>query len=320
MKTKLLAIGAFLLCANLSQAQVSTANLMVHYKLDGNGTDASGNDQNATSFNTSGATDRFGKVGGATYFNGVDGYMLVPASSSVQPTDSISICVWINQELKSNIGWSTIIDKRYAYLSDPWSSYGMGTHPDYGNKWMFSVSSGTTGSGRTAAAKASNPYNTWTFIVGTYNRNQVKLYINGVLDSAISKTGPLGYSSLGMYLGYSGTGPNEYYKGRMDDLRVYSRVLSATEIQALYSAPNAVSEISAQAPAFAIYPNPATDKMRIDTELSWETAAIYDVLGKKVWTGKFETELNLDRIEAGHYVLTLTNENGSVYSKKFVKQ
>lgn len=320
MKKIVLALGSLLCFANLSNAQISKANLLVHYKLDANGVDSSGNDQNATNYNTTGATDRFGKIGGATYFNGVDGYMLVPASSTVQPSDSISISVWVNQDQKPNTGWSPIIDKRYEYLTDPWSSYGIATHPDYGNKWMFSVSSGTTGSGKTAVAKQSNPFNTWTHIVATYNRSQVKLYINGVLDSAISKTGPLGYSSLGLYIGYSGTGPNEYYKGRMDDLRVYGRVLSQGEILALYSAPNAISEQEAKANVFAIYPNPVKSSLRIDSEITFESAAIYDVLGKLVWKGDFESELALDFLETGHYILTLTDENGAATSKRFVKE
>lgn len=320
MKKTILSILTFLVFAAFSQAQISSANLLAHYKLDANGKDSSGNGLHATNYNTIGGTDRFGKIGGATYFNGVDGYMLVPASNKIQPSDSISICVWINQEQKSNIGWSTVIDKRYEFLSDPWSSYGISTHPDYANKWMFSVSSGTVGSAKTTMAKSSNPYNAWTLIVGTYNKSQLKLYINGVLDTTIAKTGSLGYSSLDLHIGYSGTGPNEYFKGRMDDIRIYGRVLSAAEIQNLYSAPNAIEEQIVNKPAFAIYPNPANNVLRIDTEQKWKSASIYDVLGKLVWVGDFNAEINLDFLKEGYYHLTLTDENQNSIAKQFIKQ
>jgi hypothetical protein len=72
--------------------------------------------------------------------------------------------------------------------------------------------------------------------------------------------------------------------------------------------------------AFAIYPNPVKSSLRIDSEISFESAAIYDILGKLVWKGDFESELALDFIETGHYILTLTDENGASVSKRFVKE
>jgi hypothetical protein len=320
MKIKLLAIGTILSLANLAEAQISNSHILAHYKLDGNGSDSSGNEQHATEYSITGATDRFGKANGACYFNGTNTYLKTPNSATISPADSISISLWVYQEEKTNIGWSPLIDKRYAFTSDPYSSYGIATHPNYDYKWMFSVSSGTPGSAKTATAKAYNPFENWTFVAATYNRNQVKIYINGVLDSAVSKTGPIGYSNLDLFIGYSGTGPNEYYKGKMDDLRIYGRILTPAEIQALYSAPNAVSEKEIGTNSITIYPNPVNNSLRVDSELSWKSASIYDMLGKQIWKGDFEAELAIYFLEAGHYILTLTDESGVATSKRFVKE
>lgn len=50
MKIKLLALGMILSLANLAEAQISNSHILAHYKLDGNGSDSSGNEQHATEY------------------------------------------------------------------------------------------------------------------------------------------------------------------------------------------------------------------------------------------------------------------------------
>jgi hypothetical protein len=47
-----------------------------------------------------------------------------------------------------------------------------------------------------------------------------------------------------LYIGYSPAGPNEFSNGAMDDLRMYCRALTATEISTLYNSPSACSCLS----------------------------------------------------------------------------
>lgn len=87
------------------------------------------------------------------------------------------------------------------------------------------------------------PFDSWHHYVMTYNDDTLKSYIDGVLLQAKYK----GYSSAGIfstdnvYVGNSmNASNNRALDGAVDDIRIYNRVLSQTEIEALYNEENPV--------------------------------------------------------------------------------
>ena len=66
-------------------AQVPANGLMAWYKFNGNASDSSGNGNHGTVNGATLTSDRFGNANKAYYFNGVDNYIIVPASPSIQP-------------------------------------------------------------------------------------------------------------------------------------------------------------------------------------------------------------------------------------------
>ena len=85
--------------------------------------------------------------------------------------------------------------------------------------------------------------NTWTHVVSTYSlSNGFRLYVNGTL---VGSRGPLSFVSPSqtntLTLGYPATGSqcsqvsvvSRPYSGYLDEFRVYSRELNATDILAL---------------------------------------------------------------------------------------
>src|SRR5262249_38051246 len=73
------------------------------------------------------------------------------------------------------------------------------------------------------------PLNTWTFLVGTYDGATMKLYVNGALAASRSMTGAVVSSTDPLRIG--GDWSHEMFTGLIDNVRVYNRALSATEIQ-----------------------------------------------------------------------------------------
>lgn len=81
------------------------------------------------------------------------------------------------------------------------------------------------------------PLNQWFHLVGVYRRGGVcEVYLNGTLANSLSvpfdalnNTVPY-YSSIGSY----GTGISSFWDGSVDDVRVYNRALSSSEIRDLY--------------------------------------------------------------------------------------
>lgn len=94
------------------------------------------------------------------------------------------------------------------------------------------------------------PLNQWSHVAGTYDGKVVKIYLNGVL--ADSKTTSTTSQSVlwntlptGLYIGrYMATTPSEasYFKGMVDDVRLWRTARSASEIATLFNAKLAGNE------------------------------------------------------------------------------
>jgi hypothetical protein len=85
--------------------------------------------------------------------------------------------------------------------------------------------------------------NQWYHLVGVYDGTSVKTYVNGVLDGSVAHTGNILISSNPYYLGYgfiitlyrgSPVNTNARFKGLMDDVIVYNKSLSDSEVLDLY--------------------------------------------------------------------------------------
>lgn len=162
-------------------------------------------------------------TGGAISRNGRNQYVTVSDSSSLGMTDDISVAFWIT--LSSTSG------------SDPWV-----VAKNY--SWAVKLNSGVnpqfSSGGKYAQLDYSVPADTWVHVVFTFHSGTVVGYINGssVSFSANTYTGGETFTNylygvnIGAYVG----GPSNYFPGRVDDVRIYNRVLSAAEVSSLYSA------------------------------------------------------------------------------------
>jgi hypothetical protein len=75
----------------------------------------------------------------------------------------------------------------------------------------------------------------WYHVVGTYNGNVAKLYVDGVEVASENKTGNLAISGNNAAIGASSD--NEmYFSGLIDEARIYETALTLTEIQSQYYA------------------------------------------------------------------------------------
>ncbi len=72
---------------------------------------------------------------------------------------------------------------------------------------------------------------------------------------------------------------------------------------------------------YSIYPNPVADIIRFDLE-GIKAYEIYDVLGKKVLQNNLETQNNIDvsNLSKGIYSINLINEEGKIFTNRFIKK
>jgi hypothetical protein len=223
--------------------------LAAGYTINENGgaviNDFSGNGNTGTLFNSPVWTN--GKCSSALEFNGgaggIEQYVQVPNSASLNITNKISIEAWIYPnsnpfpEAPGPFGdQRTVVAKEWSNPSTgDGGGYGMATDSDQ-TKAMFYLRH-TNGFTQAAYVETPISQDKWSHVVGTFDKNgglnNMKLYINGVLIET-STWGFFDPTNEKLYIGGNpGTrdvsAPNEF-DGIIDEIRIYNRVLDANEI------------------------------------------------------------------------------------------
>ena len=177
-----------------------------------------------------GPTWTTGRVGGALSFDGVNDLVSVLDSASLNITGTITIEAWIKTTSASVDFSSTIITKGSGAYFLTTGEYTFTTPRVTGFLWI---------GGAWHFLRGNTPINdgNWHHAVMTYNGSHLKVYRNGILDAVPrAVSGAIGVDSrplnIGRYLGTSSL----FFRGSIDEVRIYNRALSATEIMASFNA------------------------------------------------------------------------------------
>ncbi|MBU0546935.1 MAG: LamG-like jellyroll fold domain-containing protein [Patescibacteria group bacterium] len=166
-------------------------------------------------------------------FDGVDDYVRVPSSSSLNFGGSeITMEVWIYPH-NPTAGYTMFIRKQTPgyglWILINGKLYAEIYHPNW-----------NTGEGYTSVNSSTvlQP-NRWYHIVATYKQNQYfKIYLDGKEDgSVVAFDKSIGTSSSDFligYLGWMGSG-NVFFDGIIDGVHIYSQSLSQSQIQQYYA-------------------------------------------------------------------------------------
>ncbi|MBQ9812299.1 MAG: PD40 domain-containing protein [Thermoguttaceae bacterium] len=75
---------------------------------------------------------------------------------------------------------------------------------------------------------------TWRFVAATFDGQTYRVYADGVEIGTLDQPGKLACGDKAQFMIGSSSGTSEFFQGSLDDLRVFSRALTADEIAALY--------------------------------------------------------------------------------------
>jgi chitodextrinase len=163
-----------------------------------------------------------GKFGAALSFDGINDHVLVPNSVSLTLTTAMTLEAWVNPSVTLS-SWKAILQKEVdAYFLT--ASSDQQNRPASG----FTLSSGACCT-FTYATAALVP-NTWTHVAATYDGTQFRMYINGVQVSSTPATGSIQPTTTPLRIG-GNTYSSEFFQGLIDEVRIYNRALTLTEIQ-----------------------------------------------------------------------------------------
>jgi hypothetical protein len=163
-----------------------------------------------------------GRFGRALSFDGINDWVTIPDASSLDLTNRMTLEAWV-YPIALGTPWRTVLLKEqpgnlvYALYA------GDGTPRPSGEVF---VGSNLDTHGTTAPA-----LNAWTHLAVTYDGAALRLLVNGTQVSTRAVTGSMPNSTGVLRLGGNNIWP-EWFSGRIDEVRVYNRALTATEVQA----------------------------------------------------------------------------------------
>ncbi|MEI7619943.1 MAG: LamG-like jellyroll fold domain-containing protein [Candidatus Falkowbacteria bacterium] len=209
---------------NSANANMSGNVLLYHLnETSGLVADYSGQNNNGTS--VGGVTyNQSGKINNSLGFNGTTSYLSVLNSASLNPVNGVTLEAWVNWSINPSTGqpWANIINKNAD------NQYQI-QHNQTNTRFELAV---MTTSGRSYILSNTQPVmGVWYHVVGTWDNtsNQVRIYVNGVLENSSSRSGFLTTSASPINIGRRTT-PDRYFNGRLDEVVIYNRALSASEI------------------------------------------------------------------------------------------
>ena len=221
--------------------------LVGYWPFCGNANDESGNGNNGTVTGAILTTDRFGNANSAYNFGqNIQDYIILPPSNNYE-NDNISFSFWINpSQIGQTQGWNTII-KKGDFISAESEAFIFDLKPSTNGYDKFEVGYKTAcepaGDGwqKNQYDLNENLLNNWTnFVVTLDSSNNQTIYKNGALISQTLIDGNYNSCtgaeiSIGSEWG-QGQPLYEFY-GSIDDIAIWDRVLSESEIQQLANSP-----------------------------------------------------------------------------------
>ena len=211
-------------CQNLPNNLQS--GLVGYWPFCGNANDESGNGNNGTVNGATLTTDRFGSVNSAYSFDGVNQYIF---SESVQnQIQEKTFCAWVKLSNVNQSGGGIV-----SIQTPSGSMFDAMVYNELNNGWFF-------GSDNFSRSSTSNymegDTQQWVHMVFTYQSLNFKMYRNGMLIYTDNQFQSYQFNSDAIFLiGLRHYGSNGYFNGKIDDVAIYNRSLSASEIQQLYT-------------------------------------------------------------------------------------
>lgn len=249
MKTNLL-IYLFVLITYSLQAQVPTNGLVAEYTFNnGTGDDTNPNNYgpNNASLVSSTTSDRFGNANYAQRLNGsLSQYINLGNSSDLKPSSG-TVSIWVKMHAVSYNGngfaYNPIfLSKNTNAPGSYFEGCAISTRMSNNTVLFLTTQSGATNEKYffTSTPGILTSPTSWKHLVITYDNNRVKGYIDGVLVGSKTKgfTSTF-HSTKDILIGNSQNSTNNRaFNGAVDDVRIYNRVLSASEVAALFNEVN----------------------------------------------------------------------------------
>lgn len=223
-------------CGSIVKGDINSG-LIFYAPLDGDLTDASGH---ATSGVNNGAffvPDRLGYSDGALLFDGVNDVaeFLIPSLPAYAHPRTLSL--WLRSDFVGQRAWNEHFAGYGRYPTREAFGFALGSDPFAGHNGRLVGYLGYDDTYTPFFATAGE----WMFVVHTYDGTTSSVYVNGSLkghQTLITETvGETPFSLGARYAPESGQTYYDFFKGAIDDVRIWERSLSPVEVFQLFTVP-----------------------------------------------------------------------------------
>ena len=174
-----------------------------------------------------------GKLGQALSFDGSNDYVALGDVNDLSGSQGVTVSAWVRP---SAIGTNGILWRGESSVTKAYSLFLLST-----DEIRFRVTTTSTGSETSAALDTTtspiSTLNQWYHIAGIYSDSDdtMRIYVNGsqVVSNGALASGVLADGAFIETIGSSNT--SNLFNGSLDDVRIYNRALTATEVRQLYN-------------------------------------------------------------------------------------
>lgn len=169
-------------------------------------------------------------------FDGIDDYIVVPHSDQLNwSSRGITLMAWVNADTHSD--YAGVLVKGGDSLAWPGAA----------NYSLMIMSNGRV---KFAAGSYYNGSRTitvgnWHHVAVTYNRSGVTMYVDGQRDVQYSASLSPTVNGDDLFVGVNKAGSDVYFDGRIADVRLFDRPLTAVEISTIYQETLSTDELIA---------------------------------------------------------------------------
>ncbi len=203
------------------------------WNLDGDAIDATGNGHDGVVFGAAPATDRHGNSAGAMLFDGVDDYIEVPDSDEwAFGPDEFTIVLWAAFDSTGSGSLGRPGDVLIGNNDGPYTQ----------NKWFFALGGGVlsfhiNGPGIGGVFLFQAPFtptiDEWYHLAVTRDGDTYTLYVDGLPEASEVDTRSIPNAAAPLMIGQANEFWGGFMYGRLDEIAIYDRALSDTEVQLL---------------------------------------------------------------------------------------
>jgi uncharacterized repeat protein (TIGR01451 family) len=172
-----------------------------------------------------------GMVGLAFDLDGVDDYVSVPDNPSLNPVNALTVDAWIKPNSPNNSSTPVVVKK--GIMDD--SGYSLeGGNGEIGF-WV-----NITGRGWVSSPSANIDPDQWVHVAGVYDGSGISFYLNGsLIGTPTPAQGGIAVAGSELDIGHDPAVVERFFGGLIDEVHVFDRALSSSEIQAIYAAGSA---------------------------------------------------------------------------------